>query len=491
MTKKILALALALILALAVGSVSVASAEGDPYEVVWLRYGSVGTTDVQPGLKDVQAAANEWLAAHGYNFTIDMMHVRDANNIQLQLAAQDHIDVFWQNAGTLADTLLAGNFLYDIGDIYKNYEGLYNSMPEKIWNTLLRNGGKSLYQIPCYKESGIATAVCIKKSDAERFGWDAFINDDHTKPWRMADFTPYLEEGFATGDYEQAFYISTLPLFNGSRDYILMDDIAGVNAYIGIDLSGDTTKAQLVTDIPAFQDYCKLMAEWNEAGYIYEGFATGTASKDISWLFMGETLTPDFQANMDNRYAKYDENGIYYVILTDTYLGSNSALGSGYAIASYTPNIDACMNFMDVLYGNTEFADLCLYGIEGVHYNRLEDGSCEKIADSGYNFATWATSNVMTVSLENTDSPDKKEAYAAFNDGAKDSILLGFVFDQSAVEAEIAACAGVVTEYQKLVEWGFYGEDGINEYANALKAAGAETVLAEVQRQLDEFFAAK
>ena len=141
--------------------------------------------------------------------------------------------------------------------------------------------------------------------------------------------------------------------------------------------------------------------------------------------------------------------------------------------------------------GNTEFADLCLYGIEGVNYTRLDDGSCQKIKDSGYDFATWATSNVMTVSLENTDSKDKKQQYADFNANAKDSILMGFVFDRTKVEAEYQACNAVKAEYQKLVEMGFMGEEGLQEYSDALDGAGVQVVLDELNAQLAEFFAAK
>ena len=83
-----------------------ASAEEAPYELVWPRYGSVGTTDTQPGLGAVQDAVNEWLKTNGYNFTVDMMHVEDMNNLQVQMAAKEKLDIIWRNASTLSDTLI-------------------------------------------------------------------------------------------------------------------------------------------------------------------------------------------------------------------------------------------------------------------------------------------------------------------------------------------------------------------------------------------------
>ena len=486
--KKILALVLALVLALGVGAVSTASADDAPYEIVWRRY---GTAD-QTGVAAVQEQVNKWLSDNGYNFTVDMSQVRDGDTIQIQLAAKEHIDIFWSNASDLTNTLQAGGFLYDIGGIYKDYEGLYNSIPENIWGALLRNGGASLYQIPCYKEAGLATSIVIKKSDADKFGWTDIIANDPTRIWTFADLKPYLEEAAATGEYEYLInLLAFTSLCNGSREYAGMDQYAAITDFIAIDLEGDTTKAVKITDIPAYQEMVKTLVEYNEAGYISEDFITNNGTDEKTWLFHGETLTPDMQNNMDNRYSKFDENGVYYMNMSDTYLTSTSALGSAYSIASYTENVDACMKFFDVLYSNSELADLCLYGIEGVNYKRLDDGSCENIKDTGYDFATWATSNVMTVSLENTDSKDKKEQYAAFNASAKDSILMGFVFDRSKVEAEYAACNAVKAEYQKQVEWGFMGEEGLQEYSDALDGAGVQAVLDEMNAQLAEFFAAK
>ena len=89
------------------------------------------------------------------------------------------------------------------------------------------------------------------------------------------------------------------------------------------------------------------------------------------------------------------------------------------------------------------------------------------------------------------DSKDKKQQYADFNANAKDSILMGFVFDRTKVEAEYQACNAVKAEYQKLVEMGFMGEEGLQEYADALDGAGVQVVLDELNAQLAEFFAAK
>ena len=492
--KKFLSLVLALVLCLSVAGISMpATAEEEPYELVWLRYGSVGTTDMQPGLAPVQEAVNEWLKNNGYSFTVNMMQVEDMSNLQVQMAAKEKYDIVWRNASTLSDTLIRGGFLYNIIDLYKNYEGLYNSIPENIWNTLIRENGTALYMIPTYKECGIGVAVGVSVSACKKYGWDDLLNDDHTKIWSLSELTPYLEQAYEDGSYEVLYNFDNNEVVNNSREYYLLDSIAAITNYIGIDLSVEgATEAALVTDIPSYQEYVGLFNSWNEAGYIHDKFATGEETGNLDVLFSAEAYTPDHQAAVNRSTTlNKDGEGAVYIRMTDTYLNSTSSLGSGMAFASYTPHIDYCLEFMDALYSNTEFADLCLYGIEGVHYNRLEDGRVEKIADSGYDFGTWSCANVMTVSLCTTDSLDKKEKYAAFNENAKSSYILGFVFDTEPVASEVLACNAVVSEYQRLLENGFLGEDGLSDYREALVSAGAETVLAEVNRQLADFFAAK
>ena len=266
--KKFLSLVLALVLCLSVASIAMpASAEEAPYELVWLRYGSVGTTDTQPGLGAVQDAVNEWLKNNGYNFTVDMMHVEDMNNLQVQMAAKEKLDIIWRNASTLSDTLIRGNFLYNIVDLYKNYEGLYNSIPENIWNTLLRENGKALYMIPTYKECGIGVSVSVPVSACKKFGWDELLNDDHTKIWSLDEFTPYLEQAAEDGSYEVLYNFDNNEVVNGSREYYMLDKIAAMGVgvgYVTLHVGLGTfrpVKEEEITDHEMHSEYCVIPQE--------------------------------------------------------------------------------------------------------------------------------------------------------------------------------------------------------------------------------------
>ena len=73
---------------------------------------------------------------------------------------------------------------------------------------------------------------------------------------------------------------------------------------------------------------------------------------------------------------------------------------------------------------------------------------------------------------------------------AKKSLALGFQFDSSPVADQMAACANVVAQYYMPL---MYAEADIETtlpvFQEQLKSAGIDEIIAEKQRQLDEWLA--
>ena len=134
------------------------------------------------------------------------------------------------------------------------------------------------------------------------------------------------------------------------------------------------------------------------------------------------------------------------------------------------------------------------YGIEGKHYTKIDDNTITIPDDTSYTLQgyQWMQGNVFLNYLTEGESPDKVEALKAFNAEAKKPIDYGFKFDNTAVEAEIAACQTVKSEYRKQVIMGSMDPEPImKEYAAKLKAAGIDKIIEEAQKQYDEFLANK
>jgi putative aldouronate transport system substrate-binding protein len=65
---------------------------------------------------------------------------------------------------------------------------------------------------------------------------------------------------------------------------------------------------------------------------------------------------------------------------------------------------------------------------------------------------------------------------------------LGFAFDATEVETEIGALKNVVQEYYKQLFLGTADTDStLSAFSSKMKAAGVDDVIAEMQRQYDEW----
>ena len=150
------------------------------------------------------------------------------------------------------------------------------------------------------------------------------------------------------------------------------------------------------------------------------------------------------------------------------------------------------MKFVSTLFTDEKVANLLTYGIEGKHYE-LVDGRISLIADAKYvTVGVWPTTAYNATTLLVGENENKEEAYKEFNESGILSCTAGFSFDESNVAAEIAACDAVLNEYKLLLEKGFYNPDEyLPKMVDALKKAGLEKVIAEIQTQYDAWLASK
>ena len=93
------------------------------------------------------------------------------------------------------------------------------------------------------------------------------------------------------------------------------------------------------------------------------------------------------------------------------------------------------------------------------------------------------------------NSNNKNQIIREFSDGIPDSRkspALGYCFIVDSVSTEYSAVTAVLQQYLPSVNCGTLDPaTNLPEFREALKAAGIETVIAENQRQLDEWAASK
>ncbi len=168
----------------------------------------------------------------------------------------------------------------------------------------------------------------------------------------------------------------------------------------------------------------------------------------------------------------------------------NSAGGEVLCIPYSAANPEGAIKFLNWLYSSQENYLFALYGVEGVDYEII-DGRIHSINGDEF-FYEWMFRNQNYQLFTADVSAESIDTYKHWDDTAKVSGMMGFAFNNEGFEGIENSCNEVAGNEMASIRGGFV--DFETEYPKAvekLKAAGIDEYIAEVQRQLDAFIAAK
>ncbi|MUG46273.1 ABC transporter substrate-binding protein [Paenibacillus woosongensis] len=236
----------------------------------------------------------------------------------------------------------------------------------------------------------------------------------------------------------------------------------------------------------------KTMRKFYQAGYISPEAATTTSVDDLyksgKW-FSDRAATQPLANNLWS--ASYG----YPVTSTpagDAYVYNWSVMGSMQAISANSKYPEKAMEFLNLLNTDPVLRNMIDSGIEGVHYEKVSDNVMKNLEESkNYDMPTFSLGNILITYLNENDPADKWEQFKEFNESGKNAPLLGFNFDATNVASEIAAVQNVKDEFWASLMTGTVDPEEYLPKANEkFKAAGLDKIIAEAQKQIDEWRAA-
>lgn len=436
-------------------------------------------------VKKVEDAINAYIADK-INVQIKLTDIgsgefTDKANLSLQAG---EINLLWtasweQSIGT--DDLYKADAAYDITAMVEA-SPLYDTMPAGIWEAS-KYDGKILY-VPCYKESAEGYDLMVRSELIDQYGWDISTISS------LKDIEPMLEQLKADGLKYPYLTQKTAMFYRWGIDDF---DFFAQVSFIGVDRDTDEVVDVVTSD--EYLEFCTLMGEWADKGYIseddYTKVTTDTTTQTQDWGFSWWTDVPNNE-EADSRY----QQSVDMVKLTDNWAHSTTTLGSCFAVTanSSAAEAQACVDFLALLYTDQTLADMYTFGIEGEDFNYNADGTVTQASEK-YHHSAWESCNVECLSLTDSEPSDKVDLYKAFNNGSKTSSAAGFRFNKAAVEAEYTACYNVYEEYGFILENGGYPASDvagvIADYQAALDGAGYQTLLAEAQAQYEAWKASK
>ena len=482
--KRVIALLVAVSILLGVASVS---AEEEPVTIHLLRATFNLKEADEAQVKKVEDAINAYIADR-VNFRIKITEIgSDSYGEQAEVMLKNkELNLLWTASWedvVGVNDLVAQGAVYDLTNLLPGTR-LYSSMSEKQWEATQFNGKN--YFIPVYKDMVEGYDFMFRKDLADKYGWDVFFVRE------LKDLEPMLKDAKKEG-LKYPFLTQSTSMFY--RWYIDRFDFftADVNTnFFAIDRK--TNEVINTIQTPEYAEFCKLMGEWAEKGYISPDEVTHTTSDTTTqtkdWAISWWTDVP-VNAEASVRYNQ----DVIMQMATRRYSHSTSTLGSCYCITENctVDQAKAAIEFLGLLYTDKTLADIYTYGIEGedFDYTQTEKQAIKHVTphSSKYNHSMWESASASAVSPVFNEPDIKADLYLDFNANAITSCAQGFRFDKIPVQEAYDACMALFKQYGHVLENGGVKPkevDGfIAEYQAALDAAGYQEALEEFQRQYD------
>ncbi|QGQ99396.1 extracellular solute-binding protein [Paenibacillus psychroresistens] len=250
-------------------------------------------------------------------------------------------------------------------------------------------------------------------------------------------------------------------------------------------------------------DTYKKTMEWGRKAYKNGWFEKDVLTqKDDQGLFKSgkSAAAPADMFNINDlvpQLAKNVPGGIVEQVIfkKDMPLFNTGPTNNYSAISGTSKNPERAMMFLNWLLKDQANYDLYMYGIEGKHYtlkgDLIELPAGTDLANRPYNPTPWFIYNTKFHRALTTDTPQFSAALAFYKTAqVKDNPLFTFSFNADPVKTEYAQIQKVIEELAMPVLAGVLGTDA--DYQKLLvqvDKAGMKTVLAEAQKQIDEYLA--
>ncbi len=496
------------------GGGQAATATPDTLEPVTLNYWIYNPAKQKDSDK-VWAEFNKEIQKNLPNTTVEftvITHSEYAEKWAKAMAAQESIDIAWLGwILTIADEVNKGS-LMALDDLLDTYgTGIKDSLGETIIDIHRQQDGK-IYQIPAWQGMvGNRSSFRFPKEIIDNTVGVSYIQElqdicyaNYRIPTAEAKSKVYdkIEEYLAAikdaGMLEKGYPPSVID------NWYLPKGITKISnfSYVAYDDATFTVKSYYESDL--MKMHYGYMADWFQKGYIRSDAASleklaVTWSTDKTWkngyiLDAHNGFTDDVAKTESVRmgfdlYTAFTNPDCEYVLGTAT----------GTGIPKTSKNPERAMMLMDLLVRDegAKAYQTYVYGLEGEHWTDNGDGTVTTLGGSGqatadwpYGGLKWVLGTCLNSLVTQGDTAGYYEELKEQEASAYVPPLLAFKFDNSNVQTEQAQLQAVEKEYEDMLKRGYLGnnwETKYNEFVAKLKAAGLETFMAEVQRQVTDF----
>jgi len=405
--------------------------------------------------------------------------------VNLKIASGEQLDIVFQRGYTLSADAARG-FLTPLDDLLENYgQGIKLAAGDFLKATAI-NG--VTYAVPTLRDMAASYGLVARKD----------ILDKHNIDIDSVNALEDVEEMFGIVKAKEPELIITMPQFAGTQSVMTSGFITWDNLGDSLGVLMDYGSGLEVVNLFETEEYkrnLEIIRRWYKRGFIWED---ASIAADQANVLVGAGKLFSYFANLKPGFDRQESlragrELVMFEIKPPFATTAQVALIS-LSIPVTSENPQKTMQFLNLMYSNPEIINLLNWGIEGVHYVHVpQNDNLIRFPDgvdaitSGYNLALgWQFGNQLLSYIWEGNNPDLYAEMADFNETAIKSKALGFTFDSSMLNNEVAALSTVMAQYRVPLENGALDPDiMLPVFTEALRDAGIDRVIIEKQRQLD------
>ncbi len=389
--------------------------------------------------------------------------------------AGEYFDIMFTNNTNYSKFVNLGAF-ENISDMVQNVTPeLYSFIPELLWSGVQIHG--NVYAVPTYKDSSLTQFYYLDDQYVQKYNIDmGSLKDLQT----LDPIVRTIKEGEGKSFYP--LMLNQGALWNGFfNDY---DGLTSGIQPIGVRIDDPERKVVCTLEQEDVVKNLELLHSWYVDGIINpdanvvtedsKGNAFGNAQGWPSAVVQWETL---------QGVDKYDAVKVFGPLYT-----TETIQGSMNAVSVNSNYKEEALKVLQLINTDQTFRDLCAFGVEGDHFEYLEDGSVKRLRDD-WTWPAYTQGTFFVMSNQEGSDPNQWEEVKQQNEQASASTCLGFALDVTNIQNEVSNVNTTWDKYKyDMLTGASDPATAVPKCIEDLKAAGLDTIIAEAQKQIDEFY---
>ncbi len=451
---------------------------------------------------DVVAEAISEITREKIGVEVNLMILESGNyeqQINLMFAGGEPIDLMVTRPGGPLhfNSMLSQSQLTDITGLLEEYApDLLSNLPER-WSEGGLVDGK-IYAVPSMGDKVTPLYFICRKDIVDQTGIDVskITNLTELEPLLAAALEVAPELAPVGGGKN---IIGVPYIINMDNEVVAYEALGDSdNSLISI-MDGEGTTIKNTYEREEFIHEVELFSQWYEKGYIYKDAVTyaeglrNLLATNLAFGYFGGVATGG-QATESIGCG----HEVVLIPMGNQPIATSKLRQFTWAVPSISAEPEAAVKFMNLMYSDADIVNLLCWGIEGTHYQTLADGTIDFIdgedKDScGYYVGDESSiiGNGYLAKVRTGQDVDLREQALELNKSTPVSEYVGFSFDSTGFENEIAEMTNIIAEYRPSLHCGFYTEELYGEFMQKMKDAGIDRYIAAVQEQFDAYLAAR